>query len=567
MIQKNLHHRSNLYSAAPMPYMQRITWSGVAMHEGKLPGYPASHGCIRLPREFAQRLWGLTRIGARVIIAQDEVVPSAITHARLAALTPQDVAPSASAEPTQKIRLATVASIVDAPLKGTIDANEGRRADRDADRPRRAGRDGREPRHSRRTRQGHACPDKGGVLASAKDPVLRPGPISIYISRKTGRLYLRKGFEEVLEAPVTIAQPDTPLGTHVFSALKGDDAAVHWNVASLPTDRLVKKGKYLRRSRAAARSCARSWYRRCTRPSRRAIRTPRSTASRSRTETLVAHQRADVARRLADHLRPRAKLRDRQGHGFHPADALAVNFQEVVHSVRTGNADVAKPQRFAEDRMDTHKNARLTPKGREDMVRAVVDGGLSKAAAARQFNTTAKTVAKWVERFRAEGVDGLRDRSSRPLSSPGQTPPATCAAVEALRRQRHTGKQIAAELGISTATVSRILHGCGLNMLSALEPAEPVRRYEREKPGRDHPSSISRSSAVSMRRPSHHRRSHWRDAMPRGIGWEFVHVAIDDHSRVAFAQVMPTSEKKSAVAFLRPPSPTTQASASRSSAS
>src|SRR5471032_2610516 len=88
------------------------------------------------------------------------------------------------------------------------------------------------------------------------------------------------------------------------------------------------------------------------------------------------------------------------------------------------------------DRMDTHKNAALTPKGREMMVRAVVDFGLSKAAAARQFNTTAKTVAKWIERFEAEGVDGLRDRSSRPHSSPSQATPAVCAALEALRRQR-----------------------------------------------------------------------------------------------------------------------------------
>ena len=77
--------------------------------------------------------------------------------------------------------------------------------------------------------------------------------------------------------------------------------------------------------------------------------------------------------------------------------------------------------------MNTHNNARLTPKGREDMVRAVVERGLSKAAAARQFNTTTKTVAKWVARFKAEGVDGLRDRSSKPLSSPSQIPPATCA--------------------------------------------------------------------------------------------------------------------------------------------
>src|SRR6478735_8299194 len=89
-------------------------------------------------------------------------------------------------------------------------------------------------------------------------------------------------------------------------------------------------------------------------------------------------------------------------------------------------------------RMDTHQNASLTPKGREAM-----------AAAARQFNTTPKTVAKWVGRFRGEGVAGLQDRSSKPRSSPSQTAPAVCAAVEALRRQRHTGAQIAAEVGVS----------------------------------------------------------------------------------------------------------------------
>ena len=116
-------------------------------------------------------------------------------------------------------------------------------------------------------------------------------------------------------------------------------------------------------------------------------------------------------------------------------------------------------------------------------VRAVVDRGLSKAAAAGQFNISPKTVAKWVKRFRAEGVDGLRDRSSRPLSSPNQTTPATAATIAVLRRQRYTAKQIAVEVGVSAATVSRILRRLGLNRVSALEPAEPVRRYEREKPG------------------------------------------------------------------------------------
>jgi transposase InsO family protein len=199
--------------------------------------------------------------------------------------------------------------------------------------------------------------------------------------------------------------------------------------------------------------------------------------------------------------------------------------------------------------MDMHKNARLTPKGREEMVRAVVDSGLTKAAAARRFNTTPKTVAKWIDRFRAEGVDGLHDRSSRPLSSPIQTPPTICAAVEALRRQRRTSKQIAAELAVSPATVSRILRRLGLNRLSALEPAEPVRRYEREKPGELLHIDIKKLGKFSQigHRITGDRRGQSNN---RGVGWEYVHVCIDDHSRIAFAKVMPSEKKRSATAFL-----------------
>jgi transposase InsO family protein len=200
--------------------------------------------------------------------------------------------------------------------------------------------------------------------------------------------------------------------------------------------------------------------------------------------------------------------------------------------------------------MDTHKNAPLTPKGRELMVRAVVDGGLTKAAAARQFHTTAKTVGKWVKRFKEEGVEGLHDRSSRPLSSPNQTSPATCAAVEALRRQRRTGQQIADELGISPATVSRILRRLGLNRLSALEPAEPVRRYERDRPGEMIHIDIKKLGRFNR---IGHRITGDRTGQSnnRGVGWEFVHVAIDDHSRVAFAKVMPSEKKQSAITFLK----------------
>jgi transposase InsO family protein len=204
--------------------------------------------------------------------------------------------------------------------------------------------------------------------------------------------------------------------------------------------------------------------------------------------------------------------------------------------------------------MDTHKNARLTPKGREAMVRAVVDSGLSEAAAARQFNTTPKTVGKWVKRFCTEGVDGLIDRSSKPLSSPGQTPAATCAAVEALRRQRYTGQQIAAELGISPATVSRILRRLGLNRLSALEPAEPVRRYEREHPGElihIDVKKLGKIDGIGHRITGDRRGQSLRRGRGEGLGWEFVHVCIDDASRVAFAKVMPDEKKQSADAFLR----------------
>jgi transposase InsO family protein len=201
--------------------------------------------------------------------------------------------------------------------------------------------------------------------------------------------------------------------------------------------------------------------------------------------------------------------------------------------------------------MDTHKNAPLTPKGRERMVRAVVDCGLSKAAAAGQFNITPKTVAKWVKRFRAEGVDGLRDRSSRPLSLPSQTAPATAAAIEALRRQRHTAKQIAAEVGVSAATVSRILRRLGLNRLSALEPAEPIRRYEREKPGELIHIDIKKLGRIGS--VGHRITGRQTGLVNRhlGIGWEFVHVCIDDASRIAFSQVMKDEKKESAVAFLK----------------
>jgi hypothetical protein len=245
IIQKNRFHRSNIYSDAPMPFMQRITWSGVAMHEGRLPGFPASHGCIRLPAAFAQRLWGITRIGARVIIAQDDTALAEIANPRLLALGP---APKVADATSAKVRYAT-AIISDAPLKGSIDAISDTRGDdisieNAIDRAVRAGIAEAEGYVPDRPLIADLL-EKGSLAASPKDLLLRPGPISIYISRKLGKLYVRKGLEPVFETPVTIAQGDQPLGTHVFTALEAKDGVPRWNVLSLPIDRTVKKGKYL----------------------------------------------------------------------------------------------------------------------------------------------------------------------------------------------------------------------------------------------------------------------------------------------------------------------------------
>ena len=199
--------------------------------------------------------------------------------------------------------------------------------------------------------------------------------------------------------------------------------------------------------------------------------------------------------------------------------------------------------------MNIHNNARLTPCGRERIVRQVESGQTPKAVASAA-GVCPRTVRKWVDRYRHEGLAGLRDRSSRPHRLHRPTPQAVVAQVEALRRARRTGKQIAAELHISPATVSRILKRLGLNRIGALEPAEPVRRYERAKPGdmiHIDIKKLGRFNKIGHRITGDRK----RQSNSRGVGWEFVHVAIDDHSRIAFAKVMPSERKRSAIAFLK----------------
>ena len=133
--------------------------------------------------------------------------------------------------------------------------------------------------------------------------------------------------------------------------------------------------------------------------------------------------------------------------------------------------------------MNMHKNARLTPRGRERIVQQV-ESGQAPEAVAKAAGVCPRTVRKWVDRYRREGSAGLQDRSSRPHRLRLPTPQAVVDEIERLRRRRWTGKQIAAETGVSPATVSRVLRRLGLNKLTALEPLEPIQRYERAGVGR-----------------------------------------------------------------------------------
>ena len=175
--------------------------------------------------------------------------------------------------------------------------------------------------------------------------------------------------------------------------------------------------------------------------------------------------------------------------------------------------------------MNIHQNAKLTPQSRTEIVRRVLDEDQSRAAVAAAFGVCARTVRKWVVRYQTEGVQGLRDRSSRPHRLRGALPPAVTIQVVALRRLHWTGTQIAATLGVSPASTSRVLHRQGLARLSALEPAPPVRRYEHP-----HAGDLLHFDTKKLDRFDRfgHRVTHDRRHRRQGAGWEYVHVRVDD---------------------------------------
>jgi transposase InsO family protein len=182
------------------------------------------------------------------------------------------------------------------------------------------------------------------------------------------------------------------------------------------------------------------------------------------------------------------------------------------------------------------------------MVRYVIEHGWSYRATARAFHVDAKTVRRWVVRYRRDGMKGLYERSSRPKRQPQRTPRRLRRQLIARRRQRWTMTRIAAEAGCSRATVARVLQHDGLNRLSALEPSEPPARYQHEHPGDLLHFDIKKLGR--FQRPGHRVTGNRRRDSP-GAGWEFVHVAVDDRSRIAYTAIEPDETSDSAIRHLR----------------
>jgi transposase InsO family protein len=200
--------------------------------------------------------------------------------------------------------------------------------------------------------------------------------------------------------------------------------------------------------------------------------------------------------------------------------------------------------------MDIHQNARLTPFRREEMALAVISGQLSNTQAARVYGVCAKIVSRWTARYRTEGRAGMQDRSSRPKVIPNQTTEALAERIITHRRQRLCGRHIADLTGVSPATVSRVLKRAGLSRLRDLVPPEPIRRYDYKEPGgliHLDIKKLGRFERVGHRITG----DRTGQSNARGVGWEFVHVCIDDASRIAVTGIYPDEKAVSAIAALR----------------
>jgi lipoprotein-anchoring transpeptidase ErfK/SrfK len=253
IIQKQIFHRSNIYSNAPMPFMQRITWSGVAMHEGQNIGHPASHGCIRMPHDFAVRLYRLTKLNARVIIARAELKPVEFADPHLfehKEKPPEVAMPAVNGiEPViaKPAELAVHANTPTPPVQSDVvtpqTAAPAVQPDQKTEGAAPLLQSGTPAATAAAPRTDPAPAAEVNATASAQPADLaklaasKKMPISIFVSRKKQRLYIRQDFEPLFDVPVTIAQPEAPLGTHVFTALEftgPERTTLRWNVVSLP---------------------------------------------------------------------------------------------------------------------------------------------------------------------------------------------------------------------------------------------------------------------------------------------------------------------------------------------
>ena len=200
--------------------------------------------------------------------------------------------------------------------------------------------------------------------------------------------------------------------------------------------------------------------------------------------------------------------------------------------------------------MNIHSLARTTPVSRE-IIAARCISGISADVVGEQFGTSSKTSRKWTRRFKDEGPAGLRDRSSRPLTSPDALTPEWKAAVEALRRLRFTQAQIASVLGLSKSRVQRNVAAMGLGKLSALEPPVPDNRYERKHPGElvhVDTKKLGRFFQPGHRVTGDRKASHRLNGRK---GWEFLHIAIDDRTRLAYAELLPDEKGPTTTGFIR----------------
>ena len=303
VLQKNVDHRSNLYDDAHMPHMQRLTWNGIAMHGGPLPGYAASHGCVRMPYGFASELFDKTRIGMRVMISPDDATPAEFSHAALlvpnaeaVAAAPQraetlarDAAEAAKAIDETK-KLAKTAAREASAAKASLRKLERLKSSADGDLA-----DAEKVVASAKTDEAKARAEEQRLKAAAKateaatkletakadatskidaaakaadaakeaatrktetakaadEAKLALVPVSVYISRATQKLYVRRNtqkpwpdggevFDATIEVPVTIRDPDKPIGTHVFTAMAPHDAGLRWSAVTIDNGDDVK---------------------------------------------------------------------------------------------------------------------------------------------------------------------------------------------------------------------------------------------------------------------------------------------------------------------------------------